>query len=101
MSGAFLCHDITYLYMYSNLTSYWAIMMTNNGHYRFLYMLNKYEISTYWTKNPMMTLVYQTKNTVDYHYLERIFKNSKMKTCNKTSRITLKDICLFFLVVFI
>jgi hypothetical protein len=26
-------HDITNLYMYSNLTSYWTIMMANSGHY--------------------------------------------------------------------
>jgi hypothetical protein len=44
-----VCQDITYLYTYSNLTSYWRIMMANNGYY--LYMLNKYEIFIYWTKN--------------------------------------------------
>jgi hypothetical protein len=41
-------------------------MMANNGHY--LYMLNKYETSTYWTK--MVTLVYQMENTVDCHLKE-------------------------------
>jgi hypothetical protein len=34
---------------HNNLTSYWRIMMADNWHY--LYMLNNYEISTYWTKN--------------------------------------------------
>ena len=28
-----VCHDITNLYVYSNVTSYWTIMMANNGHY--------------------------------------------------------------------
>jgi hypothetical protein len=48
--------------MYSNLTSYWTIMMTNIGYY--LYMLNKYETFIYWTKNSNK-LVYPMENTVD------------------------------------
>ena len=56
-----VCQDITYLYMYSNLTSYWT-MMANNGYY--LYMLNKYEIFIYWTKTNSIRLVYQMENTV-------------------------------------
>ena len=33
-----VCHDVTNLYINSNLTSYWT-MMANNGHY----MLNEYD----------------------------------------------------------
>ena len=28
-----VCHDITNLYVYSNVTSYWTIIMASNGHY--------------------------------------------------------------------
>ena len=50
-----VCHDITNLYMYSNLTSYWT-MMANNGHY----MLNEYD-NLHIGQKTMATLVYQMK----------------------------------------
>jgi hypothetical protein len=51
-----VCHDITNLYIYGNLTSYWT-MMANNGHY----MLNEYDNLHIVQKNTMVTLVYQMK----------------------------------------
>jgi hypothetical protein len=61
--------DSTYLYMYSNLTSYWTIVMTNNGHY--LYMLKKMKHLHIGQKTNSNTC-YQMENTADYNYLERI-----------------------------
>jgi hypothetical protein len=50
-----VCHDMTNMYMYSNLTSYWT-MMANNGHY----ILNEYD-NLHIGQKTMVTLVYQMK----------------------------------------
>ena len=63
--------------MYSILTSYWTIMMANNGHY----MLNEYD-NLHIGQKTIVTLVYQMKTN----------KNSSLYTCNKPNRTTLKDI---------
>ena len=51
-----VCHDTTNLYMYSNLTSYWTMMMANNRQY----MLNEYD-NLHIGQKTMVTLVYQMK----------------------------------------
>jgi hypothetical protein len=51
-----VCHDITNLYMYSNLTSYWTIMMANSGHY----IMNNYDKLQIGPRT-VVTLVYQMK----------------------------------------
>ena len=51
--------------------------MANNGCY--LYILNKYETSTYWTKQPIVTtMVYPNGK-----YSRISLLGKKMKTCNK------------------
>jgi hypothetical protein len=72
-----VCHDITNLYMYSNLTSYWTIMMANNRYY----MLNEYN-NLHIGQKTMVTLVYQMKTN----------KRPSGITYNKLNCTMLKDI---------
>jgi hypothetical protein len=78
-----VCHDITNLYMYSNLTSYWTLM-ANSGHY----MLNEYDNLHIGQKN--------NGNTC----LPNENKQKTIITCNKLNRTKLKDTYLSFLMIF-
>ena len=70
------CMSRYYIPLYNSyLTSYWTMMMANNGHY--LYMLNKYETFIYWTKNNSKTCLPNGKDSG----LSLLGKN--MKTYNK------------------
>jgi hypothetical protein len=84
--------DSTYLYMYSNLTSYWTILMTNNGHY--LYMLKKWNIYIL-DKKTIVTLVTKWK------IQQTIITWKEYENLQQTSHIMLKDISCIFLIVFI
>ena len=61
-----VCQDITYLYMYSTLTSYWEVMVVNDGHY----IVNDFETSIYRTQSNDSTWL------PNENYLERLMESS-------------------------